>query len=393
MPPALSSAETQGRGIATRLALVHALTFLGVGFYLPFFPLWLAAKGLSDAQIGLVLSIPIVTRIVAAPVIAGLGDRRVKAVHLLAGLNLIAGLLYLALIPAEGALWIGLTLWLNAIALCGVIPLADALTTAQVRAGARLDYGRVRLWGSVSFLGANLLGGYLVAGQGVTIVPLALAASAGLAALAALSAPDIPARQATVDDDADAGGRFPAAFWFAVAAAACINATHAAVYGFGSLHWRGLGFGDTVIGALWAVGVVAEIGLFLFCGGIVARGVAGLAWIAAGAGAAIVRFSLMALDPGLPATILLQILHGASFGCTHLGILAVVSALAPYGRRAAAQGRLVAAGALASALMTAVAGYLYQRHGALAFLGMTPLALLGLLCLALAKRHWPGDTG
>lgn len=393
MLPAVSSAERPGRGIALRLGLLHALTFLGVGIYLPFFPLWLAARGLSDAQIGLVLSVPIVTRVVAAPFVAGLGDRRVKAVHLLAGLNLLAGLLYLALIPAQGALWIGLTMGLNALALCGVIPLADVLTTAQVRAGARLDYGRVRLWGSVSFLGANLLGGYLVARQGAGIVPLALAASAMLAASAAMAAPAPPERQGQAAGDGDAGRAFPVAFWYALAAAACISATHAAVYGFGSLHWRGLGFSDTAIGGLWAVGVLAEIGLFLFGGGIVARGAAGLAWIAMGAGAAILRFGLMALDPGLGATILLQVLHGASFGCTHLGIMAVVSVLAPPGRRAAAQGRLVAAGALASAVMTTLAGYLYQRYGALAFLGMTPLALLGLGCLALAKRNWPGDTG
>lgn len=393
MQPGLKRAFLTQGAVASRLSLMHALTFLGVGFYMPFFPVWLAAKGLDDVAIGLILTIPILTRVVAASWITGLGDRHVSPVLLLATLNGFAAASYLSLLAVDGAWAIGLIMMLNAIAISGVIPLADVLTTAQIRAGASVDYGRVRLWGSVSFFFANLLGGALIAGRGAGIVPVALALSTGLAALAALAAPSPPgsASRPTQPGSAPPAG-FSPAFWFAVAGAACINATHAALYGFGSLHWRSLGFGDTLIGGLWAVSTVVEVALFLFAGGIVARGAAGLAWIAFGAVAAILRFSMMALDPGLGVTLLLQLLHGFSFGCTHLGTMAVISALAPEGRRAAAQGRLVALGALASASMTMLSGYLYQRHGSLTFLAMTPLAFVGLGFLLLAKRNLPGDT-
>ncbi|MFN3672494.1 MAG: MFS transporter [Bosea sp. (in: a-proteobacteria)] len=378
------------RAVAARLSLLQGLNFLGVGIYLPFFPLWLANKGLDEVAIGYLLTIPILVRIVAASWLTGLGDRSISPVTLLTLLNGIASLSYLALLPAERAPMIGLIMALNAVALSGVLPLADMLTTAQTRAGAGIDYGRVRLWGSVSFFAATLGGGWLIAGFGAGVVPVALSVSSALAMLAAFAAPAPPDERRA---PAGAGaGRFCRAFWWALAAAACINAAHAALYAFGSLHWRDRGFGEPAIGALWGVGVFAEIALFLYLGGLVARGArAGLSWMALGGAAAILRFSTMALDPGYGVTLMLQMLHGLSFGAVHLGSMAAIAALAPAGRRGAAQGRLAAVGALASAAMTVVSGYIYRAHGELAFLAMIPLAITGLCCVALAKRDLPGD--
>lgn len=377
---------------AARLGLLQALNFLGVGIYLPFFPIWLAARGMDEVAIGYLLTIPIMVRIVAASWLTGLGDRWISPVTLLALLNGTVSLSYLALLPAESGPVIGLVMALNAVALSGVVPLADLLTTAQSRANAAVDYGRVRLWGSVSFLAANIGGGWLIAAFGPGVVPLALSLGSALAMLAALAAPAPPLESAPPAAADSAAQRFGRAFWYALAAAACVNATHAALYGFGSLHWRSRGFSDPAIGSLWGVGVAAEIALFLWGGSVVARGaVAGLGWIAMGGGAAIVRFGAMALDPGFLATALLQLLHGLSFGAMHLGAMAAVSALAPHGRRAAAQGRLVAVSAVASAAMTILSGYIYRRYAELAFLAMIPLAITGLCCVALAKRHLPGD--
>ena len=77
-----------------------------------------------------------------------------------------------------------------------------------------------------------------------------------MAALAALQAPPPPAAAA------EASGRdmpirgFSTSFWLAIMAAACVNATHAALYAFGSLHWRSLGFSDERIGFLCGIGEI-----------------------------------------------------------------------------------------------------------------------------------------
>jgi MFS transporter, PPP family, 3-phenylpropionic acid transporter len=53
-------------------------------------------------------------------------------------------------------------------------------------------------------------------------------------------------------------------------AASMVQASHAFYYSFGSLHWRAQGIPDGVIGALWSVGVVAEIALFAASGRVIA---------------------------------------------------------------------------------------------------------------------------
>ena len=52
---------------APRLALVYAAFFLASGWYLPFFPVWLAARGLDPAAIGFVLAAAQVVRVLGTP--------------------------------------------------------------------------------------------------------------------------------------------------------------------------------------------------------------------------------------------------------------------------------------------------------------------------------------
>lgn len=371
---------------------MHALNFLGVGFYLPFFPVWLGSKGLSDVEIGYVLAIPILVRVFVASSVTGLGDK-LRPNIVLALLNALAAAIYFALAPQVQLVPIAVLTALSAIALAGVVPLADVLTTAQVKAGALKDYGRVRLWGSVTFVLSNLAGGYLIAQHGAWLIPFVLAGSSSLAALAALQAPSPPLGLSPATPRGASPAGFGLPFWLAVGAAACVNATHAAVYAFSSLHWRSIGFSGEAVGWLWAVAVLAEIAVFLFAGSIAARGLVGLRWIAIAAGAAALRFGAMSADPGLAVTVLLQLLHGITFGCMHLGTLAALSSLAPEARRAAAQGRLVAASALVMGLTTILSGYLYRLFGPGVFLAMVPLALLGLMLAALAILRARGDTG
>ncbi len=65
-----------GLGFAARLSALYAALFVLSGVQLPFFPVWLKAKGLDAATIGLVLAVPMVVRVVAIPFAARAADRR-----------------------------------------------------------------------------------------------------------------------------------------------------------------------------------------------------------------------------------------------------------------------------------------------------------------------------
>jgi MFS transporter, PPP family, 3-phenylpropionic acid transporter len=61
---------------ALRLGLFYAAFFFFGGVQLPFFPLWLEARGLDARTIGLVIAVPMLVRIVATPIITHQADVR-----------------------------------------------------------------------------------------------------------------------------------------------------------------------------------------------------------------------------------------------------------------------------------------------------------------------------
>lgn len=384
---------------SVRLALMHAANFAGLGFFLPFFPIWLHAKGLGETEIGVVLAVPMVVRMIAAPSISSLADRHMQPGMLLALLNALVVLGYLLLWPLGSFLLIALVMLVTAVGMCAIVPVADALTNAHVQAGQGVDYGRVRVWGSVSFLAATLAGGWLIKLAGAEAIPPVLAICALCAAGAALLAPRrpamAPARQSPAADTATESDtarpattarRRQRAYLCLLAASATVQACHGALYAFGTLYWQSAGIGDVMIGVLWAVGVAAEIVLFAYAGRLGMRGEVGLRWIMIGAIAAMLRFALMPFMPGLVPSIILQLLHALSFGLTHLGAMAAITMLAPAGSRGKAQGQLTAVHAIAIAATTVLAGMLYERIGALTFLAMAPIAAAGLILAFVAER-------
>src|SRR3990172_2868881 len=153
---------------------------------MPFWPLWLEAKGLDAAEIGVVLALGPWVRVVGNPLIARLADRRGETRRPLILLAL-ASLASFSLFAVAEGFWalVGVAalsgLWLSAI-----MPLGDGLTL-HLALARRLDYGRVRLCGSLAFVVAASLGGWGLAGRppdrilDLLLVGLALTAAAAMA--------------------------------------------------------------------------------------------------------------------------------------------------------------------------------------------------------------------
>ncbi|TXN39692.1 MFS transporter [Methylobacterium sp. WL30] len=372
-----------------RLSLLYAVVFVEIGIAMPFMPVWLAALGLDASVIGLLLALPIATRIVATAPLMSLIDHGVGARALLLTGSLALAATY-ALMPAGAGIgWpaLALLVLLNAVAGAPLVPSIDYLTLAAVRRQPRLDYARIRMSGSVAFLIANLAGGALLTAMGETLaVPLLLT---GLALIA--SAVAFTSRSVAAPAPEHAGGlrpRLPLRLKLCVAAAAAIQASHAAIYAFGSIHWTAHGFSTATVGALWGVGVVAEIVLFACVARLPAAWRTPFRYLALGGGAALVRaVGMYALGDTLPALVGLQALHGLTFGATQLGAMAAVSAFAPDGARGRAQGTLSAANATAAAGATLLSGFAYRAGGPLVFLAMAPLAVAGLALTAAAASR------
>lgn len=376
------------RGYAARLGTFYAAAFLVVGIQLPFWPVWLAGHGLDVQQIATIFAAAIWAKVIATPVLGALADRVGLRRTVMVALAAIACVAYAALWPVSG-FWPLLALNLVAgVAQSALMPLGDSITLAAVRERG-LDYGRIRVWGSVSFIVAAIGAGTVLALAppagigGNQVLALVLAASAVLlVACLAVPAIDRPAaaiRSRWAASHADlrrlAGDR---RFWLLAVSAAALQASHQLYYGFGTLYWRELGFSDAVIGVLWAEGVIAEIALFWYGAPLVAR-LGPLGLMALGGIAGIARWSLMGLVPELAAAAALQLLHACTFGASHLGAMHMMARSVPPGAGASAQSLYAALSAgLGSGLVMLVAGALYAAYGGQAYPFMALLSAAGL---------------
>jgi MFS transporter, PPP family, 3-phenylpropionic acid transporter len=376
------------RNLGARLSGLHATTFLGMGVSLPFLPVWLQSKALSATMIGVVIALPVVIRIAATAPLMTLVDRGVGPRRLLMASHLAQVIGYLLLMQLESGLAIAALIALVSVAHAAVVPTNDLVIMTAARRHPSLNYGLLRSSGSIAFLAASIGAGYLIDLFGADVVPWSLALLPVLALLAvriALPSDDLEPAPAP-EPKADRATPFPAVLWLVMAAFACSQASHAAVYTFGSIHWRAVGFSDTVIGALWAIGVVVEIGIFIALGPAVGRGKGAFALLLAGSAAVVVRFSVLALDPGLAVTFLMQALHGVTFAASHLGAMVALATLAPASSRGRAQGLLGSLSALALAVATVASGPIYRAAGPAVFAAMVPLGLAGIVFTLVAFR-------
>ena len=168
------------------------------------------------------------------------------------------------------------------------------------------------------------------------------------------------------------------------------SASHAVLYGFATLHWRGVGYSDVLIGLLWAEGVVAEIILFWLGNRLLSRfGAANL--LVLGAAAGVVRWSAMGLSDALWLALLTQGLHAFTFGAAHLGAMHFIARAAPDGMSATAQSLHGAVGAgIAVGLVMAVAGVLYESFANGAYYFMAGIAAAAMVAALLLARRWDG---
>jgi PPP family 3-phenylpropionic acid transporter len=175
-------------------------------------------------------------------------------------------------------------------------------------------------------------------------------------------------------------------------AASLIQASHAVYYGFSTIDWLAAGFDGVTIGALWALGVIAEIALFAVSARLPAA-MTPTVMLSVGAAGAVIRWTAMALDPPVGLLPAVQCLHALSFGATHLGTLAFVARVAPAGQATIVQGYILVALGLVTALTMGVSGLLYGRYGDLAYGAMAVAALAGGLCALAAHRTGDAITG
>lgn len=370
-------------------SLAFCAYFASTGAHLPFWPLWLADWGLSEAEIGAYAAVGVAARIVAGFVIPILADRLDQRRLSAAAATVLAGFLFFAHAWMDSRSGLLLLTALATGLILGAMPILETLGAVAARRHS-FDFAKARGLGSLAFLLASIISGLLVAYFGIDIIRWWILLALILAALLMLRHPG-----GGVAVDRPSLGEILALFkekrvLLLALTVAYLQASHGVLYAYGSLHWRALGYSEATIGWLWAVSVIAEVALMMFAGRRLVRILSPEgALIGAGLCGAL-RFALMAGDPATPYLVVLQMLHAASFGLAHLGMMAFVSEKLPERMSASA---LALANSLVGGSLVALsmlgASLLYPQLGGLTYLtasAASAIAVVFGICLMRCSR-------
>jgi PPP family 3-phenylpropionic acid transporter len=369
------------------MAILYAAFFAFSGIQLPYLPAWLEANGLDAREIGIVLAIPMLIRIIAVPFATRLIDRRFVHKTVLTVTAALSTVGYAIMGIAQGFLAIAAAYVAISVVSAPLLPLADSYGLRGLNARG-LAYGPVRLWGSVAFILANAIGGIFLTTLGAIDLVWMLTGAMAATAAATLPLPGTPDGTETIPKNRAGGGLWRSGlFVTTVVGASLIQASHAVMYGFVTLQWSAKGLDGIAIGLLWATGVVAEILLFAVSHRAITH-IGAINMILVGGFGAVLRWTAMAFDSPMALLPVLQCLHGLSFGATHLGAMHVLARLTDRSGGATAQGDFSALQGVTFAAAMGLSGVLVEKFGSSAYLAMSLVAAFGFVIAFGGQRNW-----
>jgi PPP family 3-phenylpropionic acid transporter len=392
--PSGGGSDTTRTAYALRVAAFFAAFFLVYGVHVPYLPLWLSEQGLTVSQIAIITATPYILRDFVTPTVAFYADRSRSHRGTIIALTAVGVMATLALSQMSGFWPILIFAVITSVAMTTIMPLTEVIALHGMRTTG-YDYGRVRLWGSISFIVANVIAAEIIAqASGASIIWM-LAGAFAITFMVAQTLPKGGKRLAKADApelSPAVAGRLAVAplFVLFLLAGGTVQAAHATYYTFATLHWTSQGITPLMIGLLWAVGVLAEVALFAVSGRIVAR--VGIKWLLiVASSSAVIRWTAMSFDPPLWALFGLQTLHALTFGAAHIAAIHFMSKAVPEQLAGTAQALYASVGmGLAMAIATLLSGTLYQNYAGGAYLGMSALALIGFIAALVLARLWNG---
>jgi len=373
-----------------RLSGFYLFYFASLGALIPYWGLYLRSLGYNVTEIGQLIAILMATKIVAPNIWGWIADHTARRMAIIRLGSLFAAIAFAGVFFANSFWWLALVMALFSFFWNAALPQFEATTMNHL--GSKLHrYSGIRLWGSIGFIIAVTGLGALLGHTDTDVLPAVLMGLFVLIWLSSLSVPESAAGHLPLDQEPlhKVLGRAPVLSLLAVCF--LVQASHGPYYAFFSIYMEDYGYTTAVIGQLWALGVFAEIGIFLLIPLLLPRFGTRKLLIAAVA-LTTLRWVLTALYADrLPVIIFSQTLHAASFGLYHAVMISLIHSLfvgVHQGRGQALYSSIsFGAGGAAGIL---ISGYLWTEMGPQAMYLMAALtSLLALLVTVFGVRSIP----
>ncbi|MBD2811809.1 3-phenylpropionate MFS transporter [Xenorhabdus sp. Vera] len=401
------------------LGLGYFTYFFSFGIFLPFWSVWLKGEGIEPSMIGILLGAGLIARFIGSLVISPMVKDPSKLINALRFLSLLSLLFTIGFVFGSHWAWIFFVMIGFNLFFSPLVPLSDALAGTWHKQFT-FDYGKVRVWGSIAFIISSSLTGILMSANGVSfsidsldfgwsmsfdrlngwigsdlfgthhIVLAFLIFSVTGMLLGMMLKPSImpvgKIKTANTNTVSFKELLSEKSVWQFLVCVTLLQAAHAGYYSFGSIYWEKAGYSSSTIGYLWSLGVVAEVVVFT-CSNQLFRRWSARNLLLLSCICGVFRWGLMGISTELYALIIIQILHCGSFTVCHLAAMRFIGARRENEiiRLQAIYSALAMGGGIA--VMSIVAGFMYERMGGGIFWVMALVALPAFFLRPKVEAH------
>ncbi len=306
-----------------RLSGFYFFYFATLGALVPYWGLYLKSIGFTPLDIGMLMALLMISRIVAPVLWAWIADHRAQRMRVVRLAALLTVVTFAGVFFGTGFWWLAAVMMAFSFFWNASLPLIEVITLNHMD-GQPGAYGRVRLWGSLGFISSVVLLGMIIDAHGPRwVLPALLLLMLGIWSCTQV----LPETEARVLSE-PAGRlrdviRRPEVLAFLLACF-LMQASHGPYYTFYSIYLEDHGYSKTLIGFLWALAVLCEIGVFLLTRRLLQH-IALRSLLLLSFALATLRWLLIGHFPdSLAVLIAAQMLHAATFGSFHASAIQMV---------------------------------------------------------------------
>ena len=306
-----------------RLSGFYFFYFASLGVFVPYWGLYLQWQGFSAQEIGQLTAVFLGTRIIAPNLWAWLADIHEQRMRIVRVTSIIGTLAFSALLLNNSYIWIATVMLIFSIFWNATLPQFEANTLEHLGENSH-HYSKIRLWGSIGFIITVTTFGVVFERVSIELMPVALIVTMTGIWIMSLSVPESSHRDLTDNQQSlkDILKKPAILAFFTVCFLVILS--HGPYYTFYSIYLEQNGYSRSLIGQLWALGVLAEIVVFLFMHRFIPRFGLRLIIIISLL-LSTLRWSLIGLFPDIITVLIFaQLLHAASFGTFHAAAIAWV---------------------------------------------------------------------
>ena len=247
-----------------QLSAFYFFFFAVLGAFVPYWSLYLQSLNFTANEIGELLAIVMASKVVSPYLFSWLSDHIEKRLVIIQGSMLISVVVFAGVIPFQSYWWFALVMAAFGVFWNAALPLYEALTLNHLGDDTS-RYSHIRLWGSIGFIVVVLVLPIFIKGSDISLLPKIILAFLIANTITTFLVTDKSSHISHHKSQTNILTTLKKPIVIALLLACCLQSlSHGGYYTFFSIYLEEHGYSREFSGQMWALGVLAEVGLFLF---------------------------------------------------------------------------------------------------------------------------------